>query len=142
MGFKCLFVPTLFQIFWMYIGLCWNVDICHRVCVLYKKQNNKNTQKKMALENSYFGTWPEEILAHYYDCFIFFYQRQMQLVWQTASLSKVLHSLHDTVWMYEKREKIKRSGLGILLNCEFYFCLGPIIYRRSIHTYKYYFAVL
>lgn len=61
MGFKCFFVPTLFQIFWMYIGLCWNVDICHRVCVLYKKQNKKtNKKKKMALENSYFGTWPEE----------------------------------------------------------------------------------
>lgn len=62
MGFKCFFVvvPTLFQDFWMYIGLCWNVDICHRVCVLYKKQNKKQTNKKMALENSSFGTWPEE----------------------------------------------------------------------------------
>lgn len=96
----------------------------------------------MALENSYFGTWPEENTCTLLRLFYFFYQRQMQLVWQTASLSKVLHSLHDTVWMYEKKEKkIKRSGLGILLNCEFYFCLGPIIYRRSIHTYKYYFAV-
>lgn len=46
MGFKCFFVPTLFQIFWMYIGLCWNVDICHRVCVLYKKQNKKTNKKK------------------------------------------------------------------------------------------------
>lgn len=33
----------------------------------------------------------------------------MQLIWQTASLSKVLHSLHDTVWMYEKKEKKKKK---------------------------------
>lgn len=30
----------------MYIGLCQNVDICHRVCVLYKKKNKKQKQTK------------------------------------------------------------------------------------------------
>lgn len=71
MGFKCFFVPTLFQIFWMYIGLCWNVDICHRVCVLYKKQKKK--QKKDGSRKLIFRylTGRRQILAHYCDCFIF-----------------------------------------------------------------------
>lgn len=34
----------------------------------------------------------------------------MQLAWQTAGLSKVLHSLRDTVWMYEKEKKLKGQG--------------------------------
>lgn len=122
MGFKCFFVPTLFQNFWMYIGLCWNVDICHRVCVLYKKTKQKTNKKDGSRKLIFrYLTGRRQILAHYCDCFIL-YQRQMQLTWQTASLSKVLHSLHDTVWMYEKKEKKRKTkgqGLGILLNCEF-----------------------
>lgn len=101
-----VFVPTLKIFLNVYRTMLKCRYMPQSLCIVKKK--------KMALENSISVLGRKKTnTCTLMRLFYFLYQRQMQLIWRTASLSKVLHSLHDTVLNVWKKKEKKRKNLKV-----------------------------